>query len=143
MKDCVFKRNAFTLVEIMIVVSIVIILAAIAVANLLRARIHANEASAISTLRTIRTAAEMYRVAYPSNYPKFFSYYFNKTPSFLDDSLEDMNKSGYNFRWRGSPNAYDCIAMPEADNVTGVRSFYLDESGVIRIGQTVSGTPIE
>ncbi len=125
----------------MVVVAIIVSLAGFAIPNLMRARLHANEVSAIATLRTIRSVAEMYRISYLSSYPKYSSYFFNTSPPFLDNSLEDMNRSGYSFRWRGSPNTYDCIAMPEVVNITGQRSFYLDESGVIRIGQTVSGTP--
>ncbi|MFH1691619.1 MAG: prepilin-type N-terminal cleavage/methylation domain-containing protein [Candidatus Omnitrophota bacterium] len=138
-----FKKNAFTLVEIMIVVAIIVLLSGIAIPNLLRARLHANEASAIATLKAVRAAAEMYRIAHSPDYPKYFTYFFNDTPPYLDDSLQDMNKSGYSFRWRGLLARYDCIAIPQVENVTGQRSFYLDESGVIRIGQTVLGTPIE
>lgn len=127
----------------MIVVAIIVLLSGIAIPNLLRARLHANEASAIATLKAVRAAAEMYRMAHSPNYPKYFTYFFNDTPPYLDNSLQDMNKSGYSLRWKGLSVSYDCIAIPQVDNVTGERSFYLDESGVIRIGLSVSGTSIE
>ena len=64
------NKKGFTLVEIMIVVAIIVLLAAIAIPNLLRARLSANEATAIAAMRTLSTAMESYRAAQsPPAYP--------------------------------------------------------------------------
>src|SRR5438477_10460094 len=59
------KQKGFSLIELLIVVAIILIIAAIAIPNLLRARIAANEASAVSSLRTINTAMVTYSTTYP------------------------------------------------------------------------------
>ncbi len=67
------KREAgFSLIELLIVVAIILIIAAIAIPNLLRARMAANEASAVGTIRTLNTAAVTFASTYGNGFPRRF-----------------------------------------------------------------------
>lgn len=138
------SKKGFTLVEIMIVVAIIALLAAIAIPNLLRARHNANEAAAISSLRTLSTALESYRAAQtPTSYPTGIGVLDDTTPPYIDATLATGTKQGYEYDYsRVSANEYDITASPDVVNVTGTRVFFVDESGVIRLNNA-SGDPIE
>jgi prepilin-type N-terminal cleavage/methylation domain-containing protein len=138
------SKKGFTLVEIMIVVAIIVLLAAIAIPNLLRARLSANEATAIAAMRTISTASESYRAAQsPPAYPTALNSLSSANPPYIDSVLGGGNKSGYSYTWTGGGTTYSVVGAPQTANVTGVRSFYVDQSGVVRVGTTTAGTPIE
>ncbi len=138
------KRKGFTLVEIMIVVAIIVLLAAIAIPNLLRARLNANEATAIATMRTFSTAMESYRAAQsPPSYPSALTNLNTSNPPYIDSVLASGNKSGYSFTLSAGTNTYSVVATPQTVNVTGSRNFFVDASGVVRVGSTTAGTPIE
>jgi len=135
--------KGFTLVEIMIVVAIIILLAAIAIPNLLRARLNANEAAAIASLRTLSTACESYRSAQTSPaYPADLAALSGATPAYIDSTLGGGTKQGYEFAYLvGDPaNTYNVTASPVTENVTGSRSFAVDQNGVITES---GGNPIE
>jgi type IV pilus assembly protein PilA len=139
-------RKGFTLVEIMIVVAIIALLAAIAIPNLLRARLNANEAAAISALRTVSTACESFRAAQsPVTYPANLAVLGAPPngPPYIDATLAGGTKQGYTFAYAlVSANQYTCTATPVTANVTGTRVFFVDESGVIRL-TNAAGNPIE
>src|SRR3989338_271196 len=87
-------RKGFTLVEIMIVVAIIALLAAIAIPNLLRARHNANESAAIAALRTLSTAEESYRAAQtPPSYSADLGDLFDSTPPYIDAALSGATSS--------------------------------------------------
>jgi len=125
------KRLGFTLVEIMIVVAIVVLLATIAIPNLLRARLSANEAAAVASLKTISWAAQTYRTSNPG-YPDNLSELSTSAPQYVGAVLGSGLKQGYNFTLTGEANSFNVTAYPMTPNVTGVRSFFVDTSGVIR-----------
>ena len=135
-------KRGFTLVEIMIVVAIIALLAAIAIPNLLRARHNANEAAAIASLKTISVACESFRAAQtPPTYPAALA---NLTtplavPPYIDTALAGATaaateRQGYWFTYAlGNRNQYTCTATPATGGTTGTRIFFVDESGVIRL----------
>ncbi|MGA8074098.1 MAG: prepilin-type N-terminal cleavage/methylation domain-containing protein, partial [Candidatus Acidiferrales bacterium] len=69
------SQKGFSLIELLIVVAIILIIAAIAIPNLLKARIAANEASAVGTLRTMNTAAVTYQSTYNNGFPPDFAHF--------------------------------------------------------------------
>ncbi len=124
-------KLGFTMIEIMIVVAIIILLAAIAIPGLLRSRMNANEATALTSIKTISWAAITYRTnnaAYPSN----ISVLGVTNPPYIDTALASGNKQGYVFNLTSDANSFNVTAQPAIQNITGVRSFFSDASGVIR-----------
>ena len=141
--------RGFTLVEIMIVVAIISLLAAIAIPNLLRARHNANEAAGIAALRTISTACESFRAAQtPPSYPANLAALSSATPAYIDGGLAGATaagtaKQGYFYTYAMvNANQFTCTASPAVSGTTGTRVFFVDESGVIRLNN-VSGAPIQ
>ncbi len=148
------SNTGFTLPEIMIVVAIIALLAAIAVPNLLRARVTSNEGAAIATMKAISSAAHVYRTS-NSGYPALLSeLYLNQTPPYIDSVLANGTKQGYAFSFTGTDDdgygnfqGFTVTATPVTPGVTGYRYFFLDVSGVIRFSTTGEATenddPIE
>src|SRR5438552_18356559 len=104
------KQNGFSLIELLIVVSVLLIIAAIAVPNFLRSRLRANEASTVASLRVINTAAVTFSIFYPVlRYPPQFTLFpyttlFRSSSTqacLIDDLLALGRKSGYSFVWTG------------------------------------------
>jgi len=141
--------RGFTLVEIMIVVAIISLLAAIAIPNLLRARHNANEAAAIAALRTISTACESFRAAQtPTTYPATLAALGTATPAYIDGALAAATaagtaKQGYFYTYAlVNANQYTCTATPAVVGTTGTRIFFVDESGVLRL-TNATGAPLQ
>jgi len=143
------KQKGFSLIELLIVVAIILIIAAIAIPNLLRSKLNANEASAVHSLRTLNTACANYASTYGTGYPAALS---NLGPAvvpsaaaadLIDSTLASGIKSGYTFIYTAGPagvggvvNTYTITADPTSRGNTGQRGFFTDQTFVIRANST-------
>lgn len=137
-------EKGFSLIELLIVVAIILIIAAIAIPNLLRARIAANEASAVASIRAINTAEISYNSAYPtvgfSNLANLAGTSCTPPSStgacLIDTTLAAGTKSGYSFQAAPSGSnpagSYQVVAAPLTANQTGVRYFCSFADAVVR-----------
>ncbi|MGH9494725.1 MAG: prepilin-type N-terminal cleavage/methylation domain-containing protein [Candidatus Sulfotelmatobacter sp.] len=151
------KQKGFSLIELLIVVAIILIIAAIAIPNLLRARMAANESSAVAGVRTINTAEVTYNSTYPTvGYATALTNLGGLAPCtpssgtacLVDSVLGNSGtaaKSGYFFNANavaGTPSvSYYAEGHPVTINQTGIRSFCSFEDAVLRVdptGATVS-----
>jgi len=127
-------RRAFTLVEIMIVVGIMAVLISLAVPNILRSRVIANEGAALANLRTVNSACQLYHIdkdSYPSSLSDLIAP--NSNPPYMDPTLAAGEKQGYEFIYSlGSQDHFTVNANPLFSGLLKSRYFYTDESGVVR-----------
>jgi len=154
------KQTGFSLIELLVVVSVILIVAAIAIPNLLRSRMAANEASAVASLRSINTSQIVYQSSYgpgfagaladlsdggvpancvPPTLPKASS------SCLIDSSLATGTKSGYNFIYApigGAPiSQYTVNADPVAAGTSTPRHFFSDQTLVIRFNVLAAAAP--
>jgi type IV pilus assembly protein PilA len=151
------EHKGFSLIELLIVVAIILIIAAIAVPNFLRSKIAANQSSAVGSLRSLNTAC----IAYTTNYGQFPAGLTNLGPvasggtasstsaDLIDSVLAAGIKSGYTFTYTAgtSNQSYSITASPIAQGSSGQNMYYTDQSGLIRVdtsgsGAGASSTPI-
>jgi type IV pilus assembly protein PilA len=152
------KQKGFSLIELLIVVAIILIIAAIAIPNLMRSKIAANEASAVASTRTLITSEATYNSSYPEQgYATVMSYLgppSGASPDTNGAGLIDKElslatstakvKSGFYFDLNpdGESTApytkFILKALPKSDS-TGSKNYYTDATGVIRYKQGLTG----
>ena len=145
------RQKGFSLIELLIVVAIILIIAAIAIPNLLSGRMAANEASAVQSLRTIQSSETAYATTYPNiGFSSSLAALGDGGTSpctasstqacLIDPVLASGIKSGYAIIWAGdglTPSVgYSINADPIVRGSTGRRSFYTNYPGVIRYNDT-------
>ena len=153
-------QRGFSLIELLVVVAIILIIAAIAIPSLLNSRIAANEAAAAVTVRTITTASMTYNSTYGNGFPPTLATLGGPPAGpatcnqavLLDEIITTAPnmKSGFTFAFTpvGAPvtppagcgvpgtDAYLVTATPVTENLTGIRSFCSDEPGTIHYDTT-------
>jgi type IV pilus assembly protein PilA len=147
------KQKGFSLIELLIVVTIILIIAAIAIPNLMRSKIQANETAAVGALKALTESALLYSNSY-GGFPHALSDLgpaagggaaSSTSADLIDTVMASGVKSGYKFAYAagttdpsGNVQSYTITATPLVPGSTGQRSFFTDQSGTIR--NTSSGT---
>lgn len=160
------RDRGFSLIELLIVVAIILIVATIAIPNLMRSRIAANESSAVASLRMLNNAEVTFAMTYNSGYTDGLNRLGPPPAGQLPDmnraDLADMvlaglgpggtntsfSKSGYNFQYApagsslvfGTIAAYEMRADPQLRGSSGQRSFFTNEPLLIRANSTTTAT---
>jgi prepilin-type N-terminal cleavage/methylation domain-containing protein len=142
-------QTGFSLIELLIVVAIILIIAAMVIPNLLRSKIVANESSAVASIRNINTAEMTYQGSWGSGFAVALTNLGGPAPCvaataaaacIIDPllSVAPFTKSGYVFNGAGTLllggvlNGYELNATPGTVQVTGVRAFCADHTGLIQ-----------
>jgi len=148
------ESQGFSLIELLIVVAIILIIAAIAIPNLLKSKMAANQASAVASLRTLNTSEITYSATYNVGFtsslaqlgPPASGSATSAAAGMIDSVLAAGTKSGYSFIYaasaavNGVTSNYTINANPITPGTTGQNYYYTDATNVIRQNNSASAT---
>jgi prepilin-type N-terminal cleavage/methylation domain-containing protein len=134
-------KRGFTLVEIMIVVAIIALLAAIAIPNLLRARVNANEAATQATLKSYASALESYAAANGGQYPSAGNEaaLTGATPAYFPYALNGQTKAGYGFSVSLTAGGYTVTANAVSSQ-TGTHAYRITTGALLEQNSQYDGS---
>jgi len=141
------KQSGFSLLELLIVLAVIGILAALSVPHLLRSKAAANEGAALASVRTLMTAQMTYASTAGGGF--YGSLAELQSTGLIDNVLGSGSKDGYNYTLTGDDTSisYTVTAVPVQYPTTGTRGFFGDSTGVLRYAPngaapTAASTPI-
>jgi prepilin-type N-terminal cleavage/methylation domain-containing protein len=149
--------NGFSLIELLVVVAVILIIAAIAIPNFLSTRMRANETSAVQSLRNICTAQMVYTttwgIGFADSLPKLSGngvIVDQNNAGLIDTALAAGLKSGYiitltpgTVDTQGNLMTFSVTADPQVPGSSGVRHFYADQTSVIRFNPSIPAGPTD
>src|SRR5712672_4656563 len=147
----------FSLIELLVVVAVILIIAAIAIPNYLKSKMLANEASAVQNLRNITTAELVYSTTYGIDLSDNLSKLSGNgitvdqnNAGLIDEVLASGRKSGYVYTFsplttdaQGHPSTYSVSADPQIPGSSGQRHFYTEQSCLIRSNGSLPAGPAD
>jgi len=138
-------QRGFSLIELLIVIAIILIILSIALPQMGKSRMHAQEMAAVASIRTINEMEQQYYTEF-GHYATSISQLGPPTSSgaqegpdaanLIPGNLASGSTGGYNYTVAQAPSGYSVSAVPKTFGSTGRRTFYSDESGVIRENHT-------
>jgi type IV pilus assembly protein PilA len=149
------SQAGFSLIELLVVVAVILIIAAIAIPNYLASKMRANEASAAQNVRSITTSELIYSTTYSIGFSNTLVQ-LEESPTvtdqnhagLIDEVLASGTKSGYAYTYTpltfdtlGNPSTYSITAAPLVPGNTGQKYFYADQTSVIRYNLTAPAGP--
>ena len=154
------NKSGFSLIELLIVIAIILVIAAIAIPNLIRSRMQANEAAAVAQTRYLNTAEVAYLSTYGGHSPSLAALgppgggggATALAADLIDNVMASGIKGGYSYVYTPSAPVgglifgYTINANPLNMGSTGQRGFYSDQTGVIRFHingvATIADSPV-
>ncbi len=134
------RQRGFSLIELLIVIAIILIILAVALPQMSKSRMHAQEMAAVATIRTINTMEQQYYTEF-GHYASSLSQLGPPSASggqegpdaagLIPANLSSGSTGGYNYTVSQTPTGYALSAVPKTFGGTGKRTFYSDESGVV------------